>query len=206
MEINLNAKIIVCFEQPHILKQASLFHLTNQFITDEQTVQHYINQHVHSDYSNNKLEIALKMLSLSSTILSRQINHLNSFDQLLVKFVTMLLSKKKTVYLNNYLINFDQYYQSKIVRLLKKLARQQSMTIYISDVEYNLLYQIGDLFYYPNLGYLTKQMVLKNIDNINSIYHPDSIKFIKYINQKYNLNINYQVEVKELLKSLYRKH
>lgn len=205
MEIKTNQKIIICFDQPPFSSFKKIFYLTNEFIDDDKKVINYIDENVNQNYPSHKLEIALKMFNLPLTIIDRQINHLSLTEQLLIKFMIMLLSGVKVAYLNDFLINFDQYYQSKIVRIIKKLTHQQGMTIFISDVDYNLMYQIGELFYYKNLGYLTKQMVLRNINHINPNYYPESIRFINYINQKLNLTISYQIEPKELLKSLYRK-
>lgn len=153
---------------------------------------------------SSKLVSALKLVGLSEDLLDRNINSLSDTEVLLVKLVEILLSRKKDIVINNYLSRFDYQYQQMLIRLFKKLAHQQNINIIISDNDKNLLFSFGDVILY-NKEYLTKNQFVRILDHVNQDLWPESALFSYYCNQKYQTQLKYYLDIKELIKGIYRK-
>lgn len=153
---------------------------------------------------SSKRLAALKLVGLTEDIIDRNINTLSDTEFLLVKLINILLSRKQEVIVNNYLSRFDYQHQQMLIRLFKKMAHSQNINIIISDYDKNLLFSFGDVILYDQ-EYLTKNQFVKILNNVNQDLWPESALFSAYSNHKYQTQLKYYLDIKELIKGIYRK-
>lgn len=151
-----------------------------------------------------KLSNALKMVGLDEKLVDRNIDTLSDSENLLIKMLKVLTKKKSIIRVHNYLSKFDYRHQQLLIRIFKKMARSKGMSIIISDFDKNLIFSFADLVLYQQ-QYYTKNQFVRILDQINRDLWPESALFSYYCNQKFNTNLGYYLDIKELIKGIYRK-
>ena len=159
------------------------------------------NKKVKRIIKNSKKE--LNLLGLSKDILKRKFKDLSYGEKKLISLIAACREKPALVALNNFDLGFNNKIKSKISKYIKTI-----------NATYNINFIIisNDLiFINKNAKHIiiAKGKIIKYQGDIitalkqNLLEKPEIIKFIDLANEK-GANINYTLDGKELLKSIYR--
>lgn len=158
---------------------------------------------------NKRIEDSLKMVNLKVEYLDRDPLTLSEGEQLSLSLATILTLNPKIIVLEQPTINIDNGMSNYLIKLLKKIKKYHKTIIIISsDIEF--ITKVSD-----NYLVLKKDKVVdegkinKLINNykclsIAGIRNPKIIDFIDLVKKKKNIDLEYTLDIKELMKDVYR--
>lgn len=150
-----------------------------------------------------KAKQSLVMLNLNESILNRRFTSLSLSEQTLVLLVITLINNDKVIKLKHVISLFDDNKRHGLVQLLRVLSKKYNKTFLLVDYDLNYCYEISDLIYLNNNLY-PKQLLISEIDELALHQLPEPILFARYANDKYGKQIKPYLEIKELIKGIYR--
>ena len=166
---------------------------------DEWTVKRFLNGYKFK-MDENILEL-FSELEISYSILKRKIKDLSKCQFKLILLVYILLNKKNVVVLDYFDKGLSYKYKKRIVNYLKTkysgvLVVISNDIVFLDMIAKNLIvFNNGEIVFNDELSKIYKSRV--------KIEYPDIIKFIRLAN-KNKAKLSYTVEVRELLKDIYR--
>ena len=178
------------------LKSSDIFYIDkNTFISDKKV----------SEILNNIDISILEDFNLNNKFLDKRIIDLSHSEQILLKYILLIINDKKIVVIDEPFMDLDYDYKKKVVLLLNKLKRNK--TIIIGSVDSNIIYSIckkilfinNSEYYYGDINDFNNKDLLKK-------YHiavPDLVKFVLLAESK-NKKIKYSKDIRDLIKDVYR--
>lgn len=162
------------------------------------------------DEVDKRIEEVLKMVNLPISYLNRNPFTLSSGEKVALALATILILNPKVIIIDDPSISLDNYRCNHLIKLLKKLCNRYKKTIIIFSSNTQFLIKVTDNYVLLKNG----KMVLSGnrrdlVDNISkfknaNVYVPRITEFISSANKKYNANLEYTFDIKELMKDIYR--
>ena len=168
----------------------------------------YINKYYKFNYKNieDKISNALKMADLDISYLYKDINTFSNVEYKLAVLSLTLFINPKVILLDNFEKNMSYDKINYLKKLLSKLNKMynkniiifsNNIDIYLNIIKKVLIIDKGNIVFSGTNKDLYNDKIYKYIDM------PDIIKCIKYLNKK-NHNFDEYIDIKELLKAIYR--
>lgn len=167
-------------------------------------------RHCKEETINKRLNLVFKMLDLDKNIRYLNINDISDGEKKLVEVAYALMNNPKLIVLNEPILDLDDCYKNKIIKLLKKIAKDYNKTIIILTSDILFAYQVCDKYLLLKKGKIIDSSSKKNILNItdklmsSSLPIPKIIEFINIANSKKNIPLAMTYDIKELMKDIYR--
>ncbi len=160
-------------------------------------------------YNLEKIKASLQMVNGEEKLLTRNLLTLSSSEILRVKLMQKLMDNEEVIILENW----DRYFMEKdwqfFKKLFKKLAKRYNKAIGIISDNVGFMIDLVDMLVIKKSENEVLEFSGKDFYN-EKIYKyldkPKVIDFVSYL-KKNNKNLDYYnyVEMKELLKAIYRK-
>lgn len=191
----------VCFNRGEIFLGSKVY---------EELSFHLNKLHYKEDNVLKRCEEALKVVSLPKEYLSRDIDTLSQSELLLLTLARCLISNPKILLIEDISSYFDGEHLKRIIKLLRKIAKNYNKTIIIGTKDVLFAYDVCDSFYM-----LKKEKVIGNGDRKEllvldkefekaGIKIPEIINFIDYARNEKKVLLDSTYDIKELMKDVYR--
>ena len=145
----------------------------------------------------------VEFLTLDKTIFKMKISELSIVERRLVSLIKTLTLKPELVVLNNFEVGFNDKCLSEVVRLLKMVNSETGTKFVVISRNPLFLNQVvKDIIVMKNRIIKYQGHIIPAIKQ-NLLPKPPIISFIDLANQK-GANLEYTLDEKELLKSIYR--
>lgn len=153
---------------------------------------------------------ALKMVSLPISYLDRNPFTLSSGEKKSLSLAEVLILNPKVIIIDDPSISLDNYNNTKFINLLKKLNTKYHKTIIIFSSDMDFLLKVMDNYLLLKDGKVVttgdKKSIMSDMNkfkraNVNTFR---IIDFISMVNKKYDVNLEYTFDIKELMKDIYR--
>lgn len=168
-------------------------------------VKDYIQKQVLCD--DKRLLDSLKLVALSESILMKKMNILSNSELLKIELAIQLI--KNSFYI--VLFRFDRFFMEKDLlffkKLFKKLATEYQKTIVLLDCKIDFMFNLVDRIVVKNER--NELIVFSEPDFYDDhllqlLEVPKIIDFVQYVNQK-EKRLNHYIDLKELIKAIYRE-
>lgn len=162
------------------------------------------------DEIDKRMEEALKMVGLPKFYLDRNPFTLSSGEKEALALATILILNPKVIIIDDPSISLDNYRCDHLIKLLKKLCNRYKKTIIIFSSNTQFLVRVTDNYVLLKNGKIVLSSNRRNLsDNIGKFKNanvciPRITEFISNANKKYNANLEYTFDIKELMKDIYR--
>ena len=162
------------------------------------------------DEIDDRITTVLKMVGLPLSYLDKSPFTLSSGERESLALAIILILNPKVIILDDPTINLDNYRCDKLIRLLKRLSSRYKKMIILFSSDMDFLIKVIDNYVLLKNGKVVLSGSKRDlIDNINkfknaSVDVPKIIKFINSANKKYDVNLEYTFDIKELMKDIYR--
>ena len=162
------------------------------------------------DEIDKRMEEALKMVGLPKFYLDRNPFTLSSGEKEALALATILILNPKVIIIDDPSISLDNYRCDHLIKLLKKLCNRYKKTIIIFSSNTQFLVRVTDNYVLLKNGKIVLSGNRRNLsDNIGKFKNanvciPRITEFISNANKKYNANLEYTFDIKELMKDIYR--
>lgn len=162
------------------------------------------------DEIDKRMEEALKMVGLSKSYLDRNPFTLSSGEKEALALATILILNPKVIIIDDPSISLDNYRCDHLIKLLKKLCNRYKKTIIIFSSNTQFLVRVTDNYVLLKNGKIALSGNRRDLpDNIGkfksaNVCIPRITQFISNANKKYNANLEYTFDIKELMKDIYR--
>ena len=156
-------------------------------------VKHYLKT---TEYFND--------LKLDNELLNKKIADLSSYELMCFKLLTIINKKPSIIILDNVDCKICEKYKSKLLNFIRLINASKRIKFIIISSNTVFLNQISKDCLVMKNGIIKYQGQI--IDGIKSdqIKKCEIIDFIDIANQKKNAKLDYYLEIKELLKAIYR--
>ena len=179
------------------------------------TVIDYINymiRYLNIDIKDKKRKISslFKIIGFTNNYLDRGIVTLSSSELRLLQIITMLISKKEIVIINEPFEEFDLMNRKRIKTLIDKMVDKYDKIVIIITKNIDILYKYTkDLIIIKNDKVIKKgktKDILTNIDFLkeNSIPVPESVSFINLAKTTKKVKIDYNIDIRDIIKDIYK--
>lgn len=168
------------------------------------------NSLVIKDY-RKKIKDSLKIVGLNNYE-NKIISTLSTLEVKLVLFATSLLSNPNIIILDKFFDCFDLKYRKKTMDLLNQLVDKYKKVVIICSNNSEFIYKYtknlicfsnGNLLMQGNTNTLFEENTLKLMNN--SINIPKTILFTNLVLEKKNIKLNYNKDIRDLIKDIYKK-
>lgn len=160
---------------------------------------------------NEKLYELLKMFELNSNILNKSYLEISNSEKQKIVLISMLLSDKRVLLLDNPTSNLDYKSKQTLIKLLKLEKRNDNKKIIIiTSNDTNFLLGISDRIIVLDSGEIiaddNKYNILGNKDLLKKIHieMPNIINFKNKVSKNKNINLIYRDNLNDLIKDIYR--
>lgn len=156
------------------------------------------------------MEEALKMVGLPKFYLDRNPFTLSSGEKEALALATILILNPKVIIIDDPSISLDNYRCDHLIKLLKKLCNRYKKTIIIFSSNTQFLVRVTDNYVLLKNGKIVLSGNRRNLSNNigkfknANVCIPRITQFISNANKKYNANLEYTFDIKELMKDIYR--
>lgn len=162
------------------------------------------------DEIDKRMEEALKMVGLPKFYLDRNPFTLSSGEKEALALATILILNPKVIIIDDPSISLDNYRCDHLIKLLKKLCNRYKKTIIIFSSNTQFLVRVTDNYVLLKNGKIVLSGNRRDLsDTIGKFKNanvciPRITQFISNANKKYNANLEYTFDIKELMKDIYR--
>lgn len=160
---------------------------------------------------NQKLYELLKMFELDSSILNKSYLEISNSEKQKIVLISMLLSNKKIILLDNPTSSLDYKSKQTLIKLLKLEKRNDNKKIIIiTSNDTNFLLSLSDRIIVLDSGKIiadgNKYNILGNEDLLKKIYIeiPNIINFKNKVSKNKNINLIHRDNLNDLIKDIYR--
>ncbi len=160
---------------------------------------------------NEKLYELLKMFELNSSILNKSYLEISNSEKQKIVLISMLLSDKRVLLLDNPTSNLDYKSKQTLTKLLKLEKRNDNKKIIIiTSNDTNFLLSISDRIIVLDGGKIiaddNKYNILENEDLLKKIHieMPNIINFKNKVLKNKNINLIHRDNLNDLIKDIYR--
>lgn len=157
--------------------------------------------------TEKKVMDSLKMVLLSSDILTKKMSVLSSTEVLKVELAILLLQNVETIVL----YRFDSYFMEKELayfkKLFKKLVLKYEKTIVLLDSNLPFLFDFADRIVVKNEKEELEVFVTPTFYEerlLELLGTPKIVEFVKFVNESGKKLLPY-TDIKELMKAIYRE-
>ncbi len=190
----------------------SYISLDCDFLTKTVSDEFYLKQKDLKDETNDyidKIISSLNMVGLNKNYLDRDIYSLSRSEKKLLQIALFLVVNPDVIIFDNVFSFLDKRNQIRLKNIIVELKKKYEKNIIIIDQDINILYEIcndiiifkeGDILIHDDI-----KKVFQNLDFLKecNIELPNILKFIKIAKEK-GINLPNQVELKDLIKDVYR--
>ena len=166
------------------------------------------------NYKVNEIEKrindSLKMVGLPIEYLNRSPFELSSGEKELLSIAVVLSFNPKLIIIDDPTIYLDNKREEYIIKLLKKLKNSYNKTIIVFSSDINFVSKITDNYILLKNGKInsfgTNKELLMNTDKIKKagLEIPKVMDFINTVKKNKNIDLEPTLDVKELMKDIYR--
>lgn len=159
---------------------------------------------------DKQIKDSLKIVGLSEDYLKLNPFKLSYGEQSLLALAIILSFNPKIIILDEPFIGLDNKNKKNIGNILIKLVRRYHKTIIFTSSFANYSLKIADNILVLNNGKIvvegTKKEVLKkgSIFKENNIDIPPIIEFVDYVRKEKHISLEYTLDIKDLIKDIYR--
>lgn len=156
-------------------------------------VKHYLKT---TEYFND--------LKLDDELLNKKITDLSSYELMCFKLLTIINKKPSIIILDNVDCKICEKYKSKLLNFIRLINASKRIKFIIISSNTVFLNQISKHCLVMKNGIIKYQgQIIEGIKS-DQIKKCEIIDFIDIANQKKNAKLDYYLEIKELLKAIYR--
>lgn len=181
------------------------------------TVSEYIKYILFNNYIsvkdyNKKIDDSLKIVGLNKSYLTKKVSTLSSSELKLIILAGNLIGNPNTIIFDNYFSGLDNKNTKKVINILNKLIDKYNKKIYIISSDTEFLYQYTkNLIIYKNdklliegkTNYIFEKENKKLINN--NIRIPNTVIFTDLVRKKKRKKLNYNKDIRDLIKDIYKK-
>ena len=173
-------------------------------INIKEDIKHYIN-----NYDQKKLEELLKLFHLNNDILEKNYLELSSSEIRKVLLIIGLIGNYEIIIFNNPTLKLDNKAIQSLIKILKKIKRENKMII-ISSNDVNFLLEVSDeILVIKNKKILeqgNKYEILSNEKILNklNLKVPNILEFANKTQKLKNIKIGYRDNINDLIKDIFR--
>ena len=172
----------------------------------------YIIRYLNIELKNRekKLSSSFKIIGFDATYINRNIKTLSSSELKLIQIISFLLSNKEIIILEEPFRNFDLSNEKRLKKIMDKMTENYKKTVIIVSKDTNILYKYTKrmLFIKSNgTGTLenTKDMFEKiEFLEKNNIPIPEIVSFIARAKRDKKVKIDYHIDIRDLIKDIYK--
>ncbi len=157
-----------------------------------------------------KIRDSLKIVGMKEEYLKKEVRLLSISEKKLVQLAIALLSNPELILLDEPFLSFDMKTEKKILMLFSKLKENYKRSIVIASDDSNMLYRNTEEMIFLKGGKVllegaTKE-VYQRVDFLkrNSLEIPDSVLFVYKAKRKKQVHIDYQRDIRDLIKDIYK--
>ena len=192
--------------------------LVNENINDYNlTVSEYIKFKILSKHNTfkgyeKKLNDSLKLIGFSDEYKNRKLSGLSYSELKYIAIINSLIDNPDVLVLENFFIGLDISNIKKVFKILKKIVDKykKNVIIFTNDVDFIYKY-IEDIVVFSGEDILLKGKTSDILENSwevlinNKISVPSSIEFINKVRKNKNIKLNYNKDIRDLIKDIYKK-
>ncbi len=162
------------------------------------------------DIIKKRVSEALMMVGLDDSYLKLNPFNLSSGEKRKVAIASVLIFNPKVIVLDEPTAGLDYNGKQMLIKNLKLLRDRYHKTIIISSHDLDLLYQIVDYLVILDKGNLIRVGKKETIFNQPSIFNNDYLRkprivdFIQKVKKKKNITLGNHIDIKDLIKDVYR--
>ncbi len=159
---------------------------------------------------NQRTLAALRMVGLEEAYLDRKIETLSMGELKRVQLASILVHNPKVIILDEPTYCLDDRGKTMLVKIIKMMQNKYHKTIIIITNDMSLIHKIADNIIVLNdktvLLNDTKEEIFKKIDELAkvNIDVPEIVEFSKLAKTKKNIDLGNHLDVKDLIKEVYR--
>lgn len=159
---------------------------------------------------DKRIKDSLKMVGLKEEYLDKNPFELSSGEKTLLSLAITLSLNPKLLIIDEPTTYLDNKNKDYLIKLIKKLKNNYHKTIIILTSDINLTLSLADNYLLLKNGKITSEGKIKEIkNNIDKIKNagvevPKIIEFIIKANKKKHINLDMNIDIKELMKDIYR--
>lgn len=197
-----NREIGYVFEKP---EEAFIFNTVREELSFGIKMYNYRTSEI-----DKRMKEALKMVGLPISYLDRNPFTLSSGEMEALSLAEVLILNPKVIIIDNPSVGLDNDRCDKLVKLIKKLSTKYKKTVIVFSSDMDFLLRVMDNYLLLKNGKVFLEGNRKNlIRDINKFKSANVgsfriIDFISTVNKKYNVNLEYTLDIKELMKDIYR--
>lgn len=156
-----------------------------------------------------RIRDALTLVGLSENDLNKSIDSLSLIDQKKLALASVLVYNPKVLILDEPTIALSEHDKKELMRMIRFLKNKFNKTIIILTKDTDFLYKIANYNYVIYNGKIVKEgsdVILNDKELLDKygLYYPKCLSFVTKAREKYNADIEYYKEVKDLIKGVYR--
>lgn len=166
------------------------------------------------DYKVEQLEArvlsALKMVGLDKELVNRKLNTLSTGELKKVQIASVLVHNPKLLILDEPTYGLDDRSIIALIKTLTMLKKKYNKTIIVISNNMYFLHRLADEVIVMDKAEIflkgTTEEVFKEVNKLNKIEIdlPPIVEFISLVKDKKNIDLGKHIEVKDLIKDVYR--
>lgn len=134
---------------------------------------------------------------------TKKISKLSFSEKQFIKLICAIKEEPELIILNNYDLNLNPLDKLKLINLLRKINHEKNIKFIIISNDTIFLNKLCQYLIMMKNGIIKYQGNIINAIKQNRINKPNIIRFIESANEL-DANIDYSLDYKEVLKSIYR--
>ena len=157
-----------------------------------------------------KINSSFKIIGFNNNYLDRNIRTLSTSELKLLQIITMLLSNKEIIIIEEPFQDFDLLNRKRIKYLIDKMIDKYNKTVIIITKNIDTIYKYTkDLIIIKNSKILNKgktKDILTAIDFLkeNNIPLPASVSFINLAIKTKKVKLDYNIDIRDIIKDIYK--